>query len=97
MILMVKRSRGFRSGTRRKLRQKPSRRPAITKYLRIFRIGEKVTIFQEPASQKGMPFPRYKGKVGSVVEMRGKSYLVEIVDGKKKKKIISRPEHLKRV
>ena len=94
---MVKKSRGFRSGTRKKLRQKPSRRPAITKYLRTFRVGEKVMLMPEPASQKGMPFPRYKGKVGSVVEMRGKSYLVEIVDGKKKKKIISRPEHLKRV
>ncbi len=94
---MVKKSRGFRSGTRKKLRQKPSRRPAITKYLRTFRAGEKVMLMPEPASQKGMPFPRYKGKVGRVVEIRGKSYLVEIVDGKKKKKIISRPEHLKRV
>lgn len=94
---MVKKSRGFRSGTRKKLRQKPSRRPAITNYLRIFKMGEKVMLMPEPASQKGMPFPRYKGKVGRVVEIRGKSYLVEIVDGKKKKTIISRPEHLRRV
>lgn len=94
---MVKKSRGFRSGTRRKLRQKPSKRPAITKFLRAFKHGEKVMILPEPASQKGMPFPRYKGKVGVVVERRGRSYLVEIVDGKKKKTIISRPEHLKKV
>jgi len=94
---MVKRSRGFRSGTRKKLRQKPSKRPAITKYLRTFKHGEKVMLMPEPASQRGMPFPRYKGKVGTVAGRRGKSYLVEIFDGKKKKTIISRPEHLKRV
>jgi large subunit ribosomal protein L21e len=94
---MVKKSRGFRSGTRKKLRQKPSKRPAITKYLRTFKQGQKVMLMPEPASQKGMPFPRYKGKVGTVAVRRGKSYLVEIVNGKKKKTIISRPEHLKRV
>jgi len=94
---MVKKSRGFRSGTRKKLRQKPSKRPAITKYLRSFKRGAKVMILPEPASQRGMPFPRYKGKVGVVVGKRGSSYLVEIVDGKKKKTIISRPEHLKKV
>jgi len=54
-------------------------------------------ILPEPASQRGMPFPRYKGKVGVVVGRRGRSYLVELVDGKKKKTIISRPEHLKKV
>jgi len=94
---MVKKSRGFRSGTRKKLRQKPSKRPAITKYLRTFKRGAKVIIFPEPASQRGMPFPRYKGKVGIVVGSRGSSYLIEIVNGKKKKIIISRPEHLRRL
>lgn len=94
---MVKKSRGFRSGTRKKLRQKPSKRPSITKFLRIFKKGQRVILLPEPASQKGMPFPRYKGRTGRVVGKRGKSYLIEIVDGKKKKTIISRPEHLKRV
>ena len=93
---MVKKSRGFRSGTRKKLRQRPSNRPAITKFLRTFKRDEKVIISPEPASQKGMPFPRYKGEVGKIIGTRGKSYLVEIIDGKKKKTIISRPEHLKR-
>jgi large subunit ribosomal protein L21e len=42
-----------------------------------------------------MPFPRFKGRMGKIVEKRGKSYVVEILDGNKMKKIVSRPEHLK--
>ncbi len=92
---MVKKSKGFRSGTRKKLKQKA--RPAITKFLEEFKIGEKVIILQEPSSQRGMPHPRFKGKIGKVIEKRGKSYIVEIIDGNKVKKVISRPEHLRLV
>jgi large subunit ribosomal protein L21e len=44
-----------------------------------------------------MPFPRFKGIAGKVIGKRGKSYLVEIKDGKKIKQVISRPEHLKAI
>ena len=54
-------------------------------------------IYPEPSSQKGMPFIRYKGRVGKVAGIRGKSYLVEIFDGNKKKTLISKPEHLRKV
>jgi large subunit ribosomal protein L21e len=91
---MVKKSSGFRSGTRNKLKSKISKRPTITKFLRTFEKGERVVIRQEPSSHKGMPCPRYKGRSGIVVNKRGESYLIEIMDGKKKKTIISRPEHL---
>lgn len=92
---MVKKSRGPRRGTRQRLRQKPSKRPTITKFLRTFKKGDRVIIQPEPSSSKGMPFPRYSGRIGIVKGKRGKSYLVEILDGKKRKTIISRPEHLK--
>lgn len=92
---MVKKSRGFRRDTRHKLRQKPSKRPPITKFMRTFKTGDKVVLYPEPSSQKGMPFPRYKGRAGVVRGRRGRSYLVEIMNGGKKKTIISRPEHLK--
>lgn len=94
---MVKKSKGPRSGTRKKLRQRPSKRPTITKFLQSFRSGDKVVIYPEPSSHKGMPFHRYKGKVGVVSGKRGKSYLVDILDGKKKKTLISKPEHLRKV
>ena len=90
---MVKKSKGFRAGTRKKLEQKA--RPAITRFLQDFDIGQNVVIKLEPSSHKGMPFPRFKGKMGKIVGKRGKSYVVNIKDGNKIKQIISRPEHLK--
>lgn len=96
MIGMVKKSKGFRQSTRRKLRQKKRGRPGVTKYLQKLKTGAKVEIVLEPSSQRGMPYPRYKGKVGKVVGTRGKSYIVEIKDGGKTKKIISYPEHLRK-
>jgi large subunit ribosomal protein L21e len=94
---MAKRSKGFRKKTRGKLRQKSGYRPPITRFLEEFTVGQRVVIFHEPSSQKGMPFPRFKGIAGKVIGKRGKSYLVEIKDGKKIKQVISRPEHLKAI
>ncbi|MEM5836408.1 MAG: 50S ribosomal protein L21e [Candidatus Aenigmatarchaeota archaeon] len=91
----MKKSRGPRTKTRQTLRQEPGYRPTITKFLQEFNIGQKVVIDQEPSSQKGMPHSRYKGRVGKIIGKRGKSYIVEITDGNKVKKLISRPEHLK--
>jgi large subunit ribosomal protein L21e len=92
---MVKKSKGFRAGTRKKLEQKA--RPAITRFLQDFDIGQNVVITLEPSSHKGMPFPRFKGKMGKIVGKRGRSYVVKIKDGNKIKQIISRPEHLKAI
>ena len=79
---------------RKALRQKVGYRPPITKFLQEFKLGQKVVIKQEASSRKGMPHLRYKGMVGKVVERRGKSYVVEVKNGGKKKKLLARPEHL---
>lgn len=92
---MVRKSRGFRQSTRKKLKQTPSYRPTITKFLQEFNEGQDVVISPEPSSHKGMPYPRFKGKVGKVIGKRGSSYIVEFLDGRSVKKVISRPEHLK--
>lgn len=92
---MAKRSRGPRSKTRKKLRQIPGYKPAITKFLQEFKERQKVIILIETSSHRGVPHPRFKGKIGEIVGKRGRSYIVEIKDGEKVKKIISRPEHLK--
>ena len=94
---MVKKSKGFRTRSRHKLRQMPSVRPAITKFLQDFQIGQTVALEMEPSSHKGMPYPKFKGAVGKVIAKRGSSYVVEINIGDSKKMIISRPEHLKAV
>jgi len=94
---MVQKSKGFRTRTRHKLRQLPSFRPPITKFLQEFQIGQDVAIKPEPSSHKGMPYPKFKGSTGKVTAKRGSSYIVEINVGNSKKMIISRPEHLKAI
>ncbi|MBI2547631.1 MAG: 50S ribosomal protein L21e [Candidatus Aenigmarchaeota archaeon] len=92
---MVRKSKGFRTSTRNKLRQLPSVRPTITKFLREFDVGQSVAIEMEPSSHKGMPYSKFKGLSGKIIEKRGESYIVAIRVGDMMKKIISRPEHLK--
>lgn len=94
---MAQKYRGFRARSREKLTQKPAYRPPITRFLQEFRLNQNVVIIQEPSSHKGMPHPRFKGKIGKIVGKRGKAYIVEILDGNKVKRLISRPEHLKAV
>lgn len=88
---MVKKSRGFRSRTRRsfKLKEKYN----ITKYLQEFEIGDRVVIEPYSHSQSGLPHKRYRGKVGIIEGKRGKAYIIK-VDGKI---IITKPEHLKKL
>lgn len=92
---MVRKSKGFRSRSRKKLAQKVKYRPPITKFLQEFALGQKVAINHEPSSQAGMPHPRYKGKIGEIIGKIGKSYILKIKNGKKIKRIIVKPEHLK--
>jgi large subunit ribosomal protein L21e len=92
---MTRPSKGFRSRTRKRLAQPAGYRPPITKFLQEFSIGQNVVIMPEPSSHKGMPFPRFKGKMGRIVQKRGRSYVVEVMDGRMMKQVISRPEHLK--
>jgi len=94
---MVRKSKGFRTRTRHKLRQETRLRPTITKFLQEFQIGQNVAIEPEPSSHKGMPYPKFTGAAGKVVAKRGSSYIVEINVGDSKKTIISRPEHLKAI
>ena len=92
---MVRKAKGIRAGTRRLLKKKERRRLTISDVMKNLKVGDTVAIKINPSIQKGMPHPRYHGRTGRVVERRGISYIIEIKDGKKTKKIIARPEHLK--
>lgn len=91
---MVRTSSGLRRGTRRKLRSSVKHKFKVTPYLKEFKAKDKVVIKIDPSSHKGMPFPKFKGKVGEVKSKRGQAYIVEVMVGGMKKEIISRPEHL---
>jgi len=94
---MVKSSKGFRSRTRYVMKKKVREKgmPSVSRYLQTFEIGSKVIINIDPSVMKGMPHPRYQGRVATVVGKQGFSYKVEFLDGKKKKRIISYPVHLR--
>ncbi|MCU0799099.1 MAG: 50S ribosomal protein L21e [Candidatus Thermoplasmatota archaeon] len=96
---MVKRSKGIMANTRQTLKKKPSERgmPPITDYLKHFEIGEKANIVIESSSQKGQPHRRFQGLVGTIVERRGRAYVVRVQLPRSYKDVIARPEHLKRV
>jgi large subunit ribosomal protein L21e len=94
---MVQKSKGPRKRTRSLLRRGAREKTPITKYLEEFKIGSKVVIKPNPSSLKGRPFKRFFGRPGIVMSKRGKSYIIKIIDGKKEKNIIARPEHLKAI
>lgn len=93
----MRRSRGFRSKTRYKLKKslRVNRANPITKKIQTFDENDLVHIIIDPSVHKGQPHPRFHGKTGKVGEQRGRAYIVEINDGNKAKKLIIRPEHLK--
>jgi large subunit ribosomal protein L21e len=94
---MVRKSKGPRRKTRRSLRRRVREKATVTRFLQEFKIGSKVVIKPTVSSDKGRPYKRFFGKIGVVIDKRGKSYIIKIREGDKEKKIISRPEHLRRV
>ncbi len=92
---MVVKSHGPRRRTREKFRKR--KRTTVNEFMKSFKIGDKVVIDINSSSQKGMPFRRFQGLIGEIVEKRGRAYIVKIKDGNKIKKIIAKPEHLKGV
>ena len=93
----MKKSKGYRAGTRHLLKKKPRERGklSLSNLLYQYEPGNRVVIKIEPSVHKGMPHKRYHGKVGIVIDKRGRSYIVSVTQGNAVKEIIIRPEHLR--
>jgi large subunit ribosomal protein L21e len=93
---MVKSSKGFRARTRGTFRKHVRERgmPPVTRFLTTFEVGDRVVIRIESSQPKGMPHPRYQGRVGTVRARVGRSYLIAFRDGGKEKQVIAHPVHL---
>jgi large subunit ribosomal protein L21e len=93
----LRKSKGYRSRTRRLLSKKPRERGkiSISRILHDYLPGEKVCIKIDSGIHKGMPHRRYHGKIGVVKEKKGRSYILEVGKGSEAKILITRPEHLK--
>ncbi|MEM2101935.1 MAG: 50S ribosomal protein L21e [Candidatus Bathyarchaeia archaeon] len=92
----MKGSKGYRCRTRSLLRKEPREKGKIglSKLLRGYQPGEKVLIKINPTIHKGMPHRRYHGRIGIVIDKRGRAYAVNVTQGDATRKIIVRPEHL---
>jgi len=93
---MVKSSKGFRSRSRGTFTKEVRERglPPVTRFLREFEVGDKVTVVIEPSDPHGQPHPRYQGRTCTVVARSGRAYRIQFVDGGKPKELIANPIHL---
>ncbi|NYZ78850.1 50S ribosomal protein L21e [Candidatus Micrarchaeota archaeon] len=92
----MKRSKG-KFSKRTRLLRKRARKGALPmrRLLSSFGVGDKVCINLAP-SQEGLPHPRYRGRHGVIVGMRGKSYVIDVKSGNSYKRLIVPGMHLKR-
>jgi len=95
-LKMGRKAKGFRRKTRSLLKRKPRERgkTGLSKILYEYETGEKVVVKIDPSVHKGMPHRRYHGRIGVIVNKRGRSYVVNVTQGKAVKEIIVRPEHI---
>jgi large subunit ribosomal protein L21e len=93
---LVRRSKGYRSRTRTLFRKKTRERGKVglSRLLKTYNPGDKVTIMIDSSVHKGMPHRRYHGRVGIVKARRGRSYIIEVAEGRQTRTLIARPEHI---
>jgi large subunit ribosomal protein L21e len=92
----MRKSKGYRSSARRLLTKKPREhgKLRLSKLLYEYQPGTSVVIKIDSSVHKGMPHRRYHGKIGTVLNKRGRSYVVSVSQGDAIREIIVRPEHL---
>ncbi len=89
-------SKGYRTGTRRLLTKEIRERGKIklSRLLQEYPSGSSVVVKIDSSVHKGMPHKRFHGKIGTIINKRGRSYVVSVSQGNAVKEIIVRPEHL---
>jgi large subunit ribosomal protein L21e len=94
---MVTPSKGYRKRTRRKLAQKMRHKFKPEQIMKEFKPREKVVIIADPAVHKGLPHPRFVGSIGYIIEQRGQSYIICVLNGDKEKTLTVSPHHIKKI
>lgn len=69
-------------------------KPKLTKYLYKYENGASVIIKIDAAQQKALPHRRFHGKIGRVIDRRGRGYVVRVAQGDSTRNLIVRTEHL---
>jgi large subunit ribosomal protein L21e len=89
-------SKGYRTGARRLLTKgiREHGKLRLSKLLYEYKPGANVVIKIDSSVHKGMPHKRFHGRVGTILNKRGRSYVVSVSQGDALREIIVRPEHL---
>jgi len=92
-------SKGYRAGTRHLLKKGPREhgKLGLSKLLHEYQPGNQVLVKIDSSVQKGMPHRRFHGRIGVILEKRGRSYVLSVSQGDAVKEIVVRPEHLEPV
>ncbi|NCN39140.1 MAG: 50S ribosomal protein L21e [Candidatus Aenigmarchaeota archaeon CG_4_10_14_0_8_um_filter_37_24] len=92
---MTHKAKGVRSRTRTLLARRNKEKTSVNKILKEFEIGSKVVIKADSSIHQGRPYKRFYGRSGTIIDKKGRAYIVEIKDGNKRKEIIASSVHLK--
>jgi large subunit ribosomal protein L21e len=89
-------SKGYYTRARRLLKKTTREKGKlnISKLLTKYEIGSKVIVKMDSSVQKSLPHKRFHGKIGVVIEKRGRGYVVSVPKGNSIRNIIVRSEHL---
>jgi large subunit ribosomal protein L21e len=94
---MTKRSSGIFVGkTRHLARHHMPSSLRVSETIKRFEIGDKVAIVPK-GNFKNIPHPRYRGKIGKVIEVRGSAYVVEIKVFNATRKLVVPALHLDKI
>jgi len=93
----LRHSKGYRNRCRKLLRKHPRERgmQGLSRLMYRYEVGQLVHIDISPSRIETAPHRRYQGKVGVIIEKRGRAYVLEVKMGRKKKIVVTTPEHLK--
>ena len=94
---MVRKSHGWKSRHTRSTFNKGIRKgmPGLGCYLINYEVGNKVDIIINPSIQKGQPHYKFQGRTGTIIEKRGRAYMITFKVGGKEMFILARPEHIR--
>jgi ribosomal protein L21E len=89
---MVKRSRGSLSTATRRSKRKGSK-ITVSAAMKEFAVGDMVFLRPIHVVEGRLPI-KYAGRRGEIIEKRGRSYVVQVMDGSKRKQFITTALHL---
>ncbi len=94
---MTKRSGGqFHGKTRNLVRHHMPSSLKIADKIKSFEVGDKVAIIPK-STYRDAPHPRFKGRIGEVIEKRGSAYVVKVRIMNATRKLIVPVIHLEKV